>query len=190
VTHDCACVVVDCALQPALDMQLISTRTVSATALCLAAAITAGAWTLRSHHERAATVTSAPEDPDYLRNKMRYCPVTLAGVTTDIEDIAGGIGFTLHASSPELAAEVESRARELVAFSAGRGFETHGDGHGGGFMRHCPVVTRDTRITAEAIADGVRIAVTPIDAAHLAEVRAATRERMTKVPDRIASFAK
>ncbi len=171
-------------------MQLISTRTVSTTALCLAAAITAGAWTLRSHRERPATVTAASEDPDYLRNKMRYCPVTLAGVTTDVEDIAGGIGFTLHASSPEVSAEVQNRARELAAFSTGNGFETHGDGHGGGFMRHCPVVTRDTRISAEAIADGVRLAVTPIDAAHLAEVRAETRERMTKLPERTASFAK
>ncbi len=76
-----------------------------------------------------------------------------------------GIRFVLHATAPDVVAEAQKRARELVAFTAGRSKEKHGGGRGGGFMRNCPIVygARDAKVSATYSADGVAITVTPND---------------------------
>ncbi len=89
----------------------------------------------------AVAVQPAAGSGEDLTEKMRHCPVTLPGVTTEIEDIDGGLRFVLHASSPDLVSEARKRANRLVAFTAGRSKEKHGGGRGGGFMRNCPIVT-------------------------------------------------
>jgi hypothetical protein len=136
-----------------------------------------------------SAIAAAPAGED-LTEKMRHCPVTLPGVRTDLEDVAGGIRFVLRASTPEVVAEARRRTNELVAFSAGRSSEKHGGGHGGGFMRNCPIVTRDAKVSAEDIDGGLRITVTPNDPKDLAELRAKARERLDRAPLERASVVR
>src|SRR5512140_1381037 len=117
-----------------------------------------------------------------LTEKMRHCPVTLPGVHTELEDVDGGIRFVLHANTPDVIADARKRANELVAFTAGRANEKHGGGHGGGFMRNCPIVTKDSKVTADEIDGGVRITVTPNNPKNILEIRAKARERLERAP--------
>jgi len=131
--------------------------------------------------------TSTGED---LTEKMRHCPVTLPGVHTELEDVDGGIQFVLHATTPDVVAAARKRANELVAFTAGRASEKHGGGHGGGFMRNCPIVTKDAKVAADEIDGGVRITVTPNDPKNIPEIRAKARARFERAPLERASVVR
>jgi hypothetical protein len=113
--------------------------------------------------------------------KMRHCPVTLPGVTTELADVDGGLRFALRAT-PEALDEARRRAHALAEFTAGRNKAKHGGGKGGGFMRNCPILTKDATVLAEDVEGGVRITVTPNDPARLAEFRATARERFERAP--------
>lgn len=122
---------------------------------------------------------TASED---LTEKMRYCPVTLPGVKTEIEDVDHGVRFVLRASAADVIAEAQRRAHLLAEFTAGRSKEKHGGGQGGGFMRNCPILTKDATVTAEDMSDGVRISVLPTQVDQLAEFRATARARLARAP--------
>jgi hypothetical protein len=133
--------------------------------------------------ERApATTGSAPTPIENHTEKMRHCPVTLPGVTTELQDVEGGIRFVMRASKPDVLAEARRRATALAELTAGRTKEKHGGGKGGGFMRNCPVVTKDAKVVAEEIDGGVQVTVTPTDATKVAELRATARERFERAP--------
>jgi hypothetical protein len=120
--------------------------------------------------------------PEELAEKMRHCPVTLPGVTTESADVDGGIEFVLRAGAAGTIAEVRARAHRLAEFTAGRGRAEHGGGRGGGFMRNCPIVVKDARVEVEDMDGGVRIRVRPNDASKLGELRATSRERLERAP--------
>jgi hypothetical protein len=133
----------------------------------------------------ATAVLKEPAPParaEDLDEKMRHCPVTLEGVTAELADVDGGVQFMLQASTPEVVAEARRRAHALVDFTAGRAKTTHGGGKGGGFMRNCPIITKDAMVVAEDTDGGVRITVKPTDSAKLAEFRATARERFERAP--------
>ena len=133
-------------------------------------------------HQQPTAQPRASTAADPLTEKMRHCPVTLPGVRTETEDSEHGIRFVLRASAPDVVAEAQKRAHELVAFTAGRSKQRHGGGHGGGFMRNCPIVTRDAKVEATDDPDGVTITVTPNDPDDLADLRADARERLARAP--------
>ncbi|HEX7839562.1 MAG TPA: VCBS repeat-containing protein [Kofleriaceae bacterium] len=130
----------------------------------------------------ATPPTAQPPAGEDLAEKMRYCPVTLPGVNTEIEDIDRGVRFVLRAQTAEVVAEARHRAHLLAEFTAGRGKEKHGGGKGGGFMRNCPIITRDASVTAEDIPEGVRLTVAPDQQDQLAEFRTAARARLARAP--------
>ncbi len=131
----------------------------------------------------ATPSVTKPSGADPLNEKMRHCPVTLAGVKTEIEDVDGGVRFVLGATSPEIITEAQKRARELAEFTTGRGVgQKHGDGKGGGFMRNCPVVTKDSTIVAANTDSGVTLTVTPNDPTKLDDLRKTARERLDRAP--------
>ena len=120
--------------------------------------------------------TSVPKPPDELDEKMRHCPLALAGATASIEDLDGGVRFTITAPAPT-AAELRRRAHHVVEFAARKTRQGHGDfdGKGGGRMKNCPVVTDAVAITATDIDGGARLDVRATgDAAAL---RTETRAR-------------
>jgi hypothetical protein len=116
---------------------------------------------------------------DTMDEKMRHCPVAIDGATATLTDIEGGVQFDVQAPADKVA-EVQRRAHHVVEFAAKRHDKTtHGvsDKQGGGTMRNCPVVTSDTAITVEDLANGARLRITGADAAVL---RAESRRRIEK----------
>lgn len=134
---------------------------------------------------RAAAATdgaAAPKPPDEMDERMRHCPLAIDGATSTLEDIAGGVRFTIKA--PELAiADVRRRAHHIVDFAAKKTRQGHGDfdGKGGGRMKNCPVVTDAVTIIAADIDGGAKLDIMA-PAAQVDALRAETRERVEKFP--------
>ena len=124
----------------------------------------------------------APKPPDEMDEKMRHCPLALEGATSTLDDIAGGVRFTIKAPDAAVA-EVRRRARHIVEFAAKRTREGHGgfDGKGGGRMKNCPVVTDQVSITATDIDAGAELEIVT-DAANVEHLRDETRERVKNFP--------
>jgi hypothetical protein len=152
--------------------------------------------------ERAAvpknTSTNAPTPPspivandagadDPLSEKLRHCPVTVDGATTDVNDVDVGVEFVIRVPSESGRAELMRRAHHLESFTQNKGKGTgvrHGGGQGGGWMRDCPIVTKETIVQATETSEGARIRVATegdVDA-----LRAETRRRLTALRARQA----
>jgi hypothetical protein len=121
----------------------------------------------------------APKPPDSMDERMRHCPLALDGATTTLEDIDGGVRFTIRAPA---VAEVRKRAHHIVDFAARKTREGHGgfDGKGGGRMKNCPVVTDEVTITATDLPDGARLDV--VARGEVAQLRQESRARAEKFP--------
>ncbi len=124
---------------------------------------------------------AAPKPPDEMDEKMRHCPLALEGAVSTLEDIAGGVRFTIKTPDATVA-EVRRRAHHIVEFAAKRTHEGHGgfDGKGGGRMKNCPVVTDGVTITASDIEGGAQLDVVATTDAEA--LRASTRERAKSFP--------
>lgn len=129
-----------------------------------------------------AAEQKAPKPPDEMDERMRHCPLAIDGATSTVEDIDGGVRFTIKAPAAKLE-DARRRAHHVVDFAAKKTREGHGDfdGKGGGRMKNCPVVTDDVTITATDIEGGAQLDVITA-AAHVDALRADTRERVTKFP--------
>jgi hypothetical protein len=122
----------------------------------------------------------AAKPPDEMDERMRHCPLALDGAVSTLEDIAGGVRFTIKVPTAAVA-EARRRAHHIVDFAAKKTRDGHGgfDGKGGGRMKNCPVVTDNVTIAVTDIADGAQLDVT---AERVDELRAQTRERATNFP--------
>ncbi len=118
---------------------------------------------------------------DEMDEKMRHCPLALEGASTTLDDIDGGVRFTIRAPTASID-EIRRRAHHIVEFAAKRTREGHGefDGKGGGHMKNCPVITDGVTITATDIADGAQLDVSAPD--HVERLRAESRARAQKFP--------
>ena len=129
--------------------------------------------------DTSAAPPSANKPADPMDEKMRHCPVAIDGAVSTMTDIDGGVQFEVRAAN---VAEVQRRAHHVVEFVAKRHDKsTHqvSDKQGGGTMRNCPVVTSDTAIAVDDLADGARLKVT-VPAERVAELRAESRRRVDK----------
>lgn len=124
----------------------------------------------------------APKPPDEMDERMRHCPLALDGATSTVEDIDGGVRFTIKPPAAALD-EARHRAHHIVEFAAKKTRAGHGefDGKGGGRMKNCPVVTDDVTITETDIDGGARLDVVT-SSAHVDALRTDTRERVAKFP--------
>jgi hypothetical protein len=123
-----------------------------------------------------------PKPPDEMDEKMRHCPLALDGAATTLEDIDGGVRFTVHVPDRSVA-EARRRARHLVDFAAKRTHDGHGefDGKGGGHMKNCPVVTDQVTITVADVVGGAQLDVTTATD-HVVALRSEARARAQKFP--------
>lgn len=122
----------------------------------------------------------APKPNDEMDEKMRHCPLALDGAVSTLEDIEGGVRFTIQVPAAGVD-EVRRRARHIVEFAEKKTRAGHGefDGKGGGHMKNCPVVTDDVTITETDVDGGARLDVVGKDASAL---RVETRDRAAKFP--------
>jgi hypothetical protein len=123
----------------------------------------------------------AGKPPDEMDEKMRHCPLALDGATSVLEEIEGGVRFTVKVPDATVA-EVRRRSHHVVEFAARKTTKGHGefDGKGGGRMRNCPVVTDDVTISVAEIEGGARLDI--VTAGGVDELRAETRARVERFP--------
>ena len=117
---------------------------------------------------------------DEMDEKMRHCPLALDGAAATLDNVAGGVRFTVHVPPAQLD-ELRKRAHHIVEFAARRTREGHGefDAKGGGHMKNCPVLTEGVTIAVTDLPDGAQLDVTG-DRADA--IRAESRDRARKFP--------
>ena len=122
----------------------------------------------------------APKPPDDMDEKMRHCPLALDGAVSTLEDIDGGVRFTIQVPAAQVD-EARRRAHHIVEFADKKTRAGHGefDGKGGGHMKNCPVVTDDVTITATDLDGGARLDIVGKDTVAL---RSETRTRVKSFP--------
>jgi len=132
--------------------------------------------------EPTGVVTNAPKPPDDMDEKMRHCPLALDGAVSTMENVPGGVRFTVAVPEP-LVTEVRRRAHEIVDFAAKRTTKGHGefDGKGGRHMKNCPVVTDDVTITVADVAGGTRLEIVSASG-RVDALRAEARRRAGSFP--------
>ncbi len=121
--------------------------------------------------------SSAPpaSKPDPLAERMRRCPLTVSGARAEIADVDGGVKFTLRGDGQGIS-EIQRRAAQVADLSAGAAGA--GSKAGGGKMRRCPIVTQDTRITVEDLADGAVVTVAAASPEGVTALREESRARL------------
>jgi TusA-related sulfurtransferase len=114
------------------------------------------------------------------KGNMLHCPTSVNGAKTAVSDIKDGIELTVTADNEKATAEVRQRAQHLVTASRTdpNTVRHSGDGHGGGGIGICPVVLKDTLVTAEDVKGGSKITVRPIKPVDLEWLRKETNTRM------------
>jgi hypothetical protein len=125
----------------------------------------------------SAAVSAAPT------GKMANCPTLVEGGATVIKDVEGGVELTIAAKDEAATKEIRARARHLAEVSREESPSTrhNGSGRGGGQLGRCPVVARNTVVTADDVEGGARVTVKPKDPAELDWLRREARERQSKL---------
>jgi hypothetical protein len=110
--------------------------------------------------------------------KMRHCPLTIAGATVSVSDVEGGVQFEIRGKDADA---IVKRAEHVVEFAAGRAKAgLHGGGQGGGTMRNCPIVTNGVVISIEPLAGGAKLTVTSANRGAVDELQRETKARLDK----------
>lgn len=123
---------------------------------------------------------AAAIDANDMDEKMRHCPLTLAGAKVTYGEVDRGVQFDIDVPA-NLVTEVQRRAHHVVEFAAGKAKAgVHGGGQGGGTMRNCPVVTSGVVIEATDVPTGARLVVTPVVATGLSDLRRESATRVAK----------
>ena len=95
-------------------------------------------------------------------NHMQHCPNAVEGAKTSIKNTKDGVEITVTAKDENAVQEIRKRASHLaeVAAKPETGKDTGGGDFGGG-KGHCPVVMKDTTVTAADVKGGSKITVKP-----------------------------
>jgi len=132
---------------------------------------------------RAAIAPVAPgvdKPADDMDEKMRHCPISLAGVKATVSDVEGGVQFEVRGQGAAID-DIRKRAKHVVEFAAGRAQAgVHGGGQGGGKMRNCPIVTNGVVIAVDEIAEGAKLTITPASGGSVDDLRNETKARLDK----------
>lgn len=110
---------------------------------------------------------------------MQNCPSAVAGATTALKDIAGGIQLTVTGKG-DAVAQIRARAKALVEASKSAAPATVHDskGDGGGRTGRCPVVMFKSAVTSADVEGGVALTVKADSATDVDWLRTVTRERL------------
>ena len=143
-------------------------RIILAIGLLLAAG---GAWAKDGPAPAGATIG---------KGNMMHCPTSVNGAKTAVSDIKDGVEITVTADSEKEATEIRHRAQHCVesAKTDPNTVRHTGDGHGGGGVGQCPIVLKDTLVTAEDVKGGTKITLRPIKPVDLEWLRKEVAARM------------
>jgi hypothetical protein len=139
-------------------------------------------WLRRETRERYVDDQAAPPSQGAGTGKMSNCPSAVEGASTVIRDGNGSFDVVVTAPSDSAVHQIRDRARHLAeaARAAPVAVAHTGGGTGGGAVGRCPVVMKDTAITAREIDGGVELTVAPTKPEELLAIRREAHERVEK----------
>ncbi len=111
--------------------------------------------------------------------KMAHCPDAVPGATTTIKDVPGGVELTVASTAPAGVADIQARVQALLDAQKNPSTTVRhsGNGEGGGLLGRCPVVLKNTTITATTSASGSVITVVSKAPDEVDWLRRETRDR-------------
>jgi len=111
--------------------------------------------------------------------KMAHCPDAVAGAKTAISDVDGGVQLIVTSTDPAGNADVRARIQALLdAQKTQTGNVRHsGNGEGGGLLGRCPIVLKDTTVTASTVDNGSTITILAKNLSEVDWLRRETRDR-------------
>lgn len=135
-------------------------------------------WVRRESRERLAELAT-PGIKEAGQGKMAHCPSAVDGAQTTVKKAADAVVVTVTATGDDKVKAVRDRSKHLAEASKTEGAagKHAGDGSGGGGLGRCPVVLKDTTVTAKDVAGGSELSVTPKDKATLAALAKDAEER-------------
>lgn len=135
-------------------------------------------WLRRESRERLAEL-ALPGAKDAGQGKMAHCPSAVEGSKTEVKKTADAVVVTVTATGDDKVKDVRERSTHLVEASkaAAAAGKHGGDGSGGGGFGRCPVVLKDTTVTAKEVPGGTELTVKPDDKAGLDALAKDAEER-------------
>ncbi len=127
----------------------------------------------------APSASAAPSASVGASGKMAHCPDAVPGAKTAISDVAGGVQLIVTATNATATADLRARLQALLdAQKTQSGNVRHsGNGEGGGLLGRCPVVLKNTTVTAADVDTGSKITVLSKDPDEVDWLRRETRDR-------------
>lgn len=120
-----------------------------------------------------------------MANKMAHCPSAVPGADTKVAEEKGAVVLTVTAEGDVRIGEIQKRAEHLDQVEAAPDAEIKhtGQGTGGGRSGKCPVVMTDVTLGVEKLKNGVKITLTPKDAAKVGELASTAKARITAMDE-------
>jgi TusA-related sulfurtransferase len=110
---------------------------------------------------------------------MAHCPNAVTGAKTAIDDVPNGVAVTITGKDPGATGDIRARVQALLDAqkNAGANVKHTGTGEGGGLLGRCPIVLKDTTITAAEVPDGEKLTIAAKDPQEVDWLRRETRDR-------------
>jgi len=123
------------------------------------------------------------------QGKMAHCPSALDATTTSVKATKDAVVVTIVAKDAKdeaKAKEIRERTGFLVEASKKDPTSANhkGDGSGGGGFGRCPVVLKDTTVSAKDVPGGSEVTVKPKAASDVAALEKEAKERAEKLANR------
>jgi hypothetical protein len=144
-----------------------------AVVVALGITLAAGAWAKAGDPPASGNSTVG-------KGNMMHCPTSVPNAKVNVADIKDGVEISVVGETEAAATEIRRRAQHCVesAKTDPNSVRHTGDGHGGGGLGLCPVVLKDTLVSADDIKGGSKITVRPIKPVDLEWLRKEVATRL------------
>ncbi|MEP7123177.1 MAG: hypothetical protein ABJE95_19775 [Byssovorax sp.] len=135
-------------------------------------------WVRREARERQGEL-GQPGSKDAGAGKMAHCPSAVPGAATALKDTKDSVVVTVTAKDEAAVTDIRARTKHIVdsAKKDPKDVKHDGQGDGGGGLGRCPVVLKDTTVTAKDVAGGSEITVKPAKPADVPALLKEAKDR-------------
>jgi TusA-related sulfurtransferase len=140
-------------------------------------------WLRRETRDREEDLEAAGSPAG--SGKMAHCPSAIQGTTTTLKNTPTGVSVIVTGKDDATTKSIRERVSHLLEIAkgedSGAAATTHtGEGGGGGSIGRCPVVMKDTTLTAKDVPNGSQVDVKPKVAADVKKLQDEAKERAAK----------
>jgi TusA-related sulfurtransferase len=135
-------------------------------------------WVRREARERQGEL-GQPGGKEAGGGKMAHCPSAVPGASTVLKDTKDAVLVTVTARDEAAVTDIRDRTKHVVdsAKKEPRDVKHDGQGDGGGKLGRCPIVLKDTTVTAKDVPGGSEITVKPARPTDVAALLKEAKER-------------